>query len=75
MTSYGYIIMIIADSCMISFHFDCIMQLKTSYHIATNVCSRKSATAFGDLLDWLSVDLHSDYYLKNNTMLILTEIH
>ena len=41
MTSYGYIFMIIADSCMISFHFDCIMQLKKSYHIATNVCSRK----------------------------------
>ena len=53
MTSYGYIIMIIVDSCMIWFHFDCIMQLKKSYHIATNVCSRKSATTFGDLPDWL----------------------
>ena len=52
MTPYGYIIMIIVDSCMISFHFDCIMQLKKSYHIATNVCSRKSATTFGDLPDW-----------------------
>ena len=40
-TSYGYIIMIIVDSCMISFHVDCIMQLKKSYHIATNSCSRK----------------------------------
>ena len=44
MTSYGYIVVIIVDSCMIWFHFDCIMQLKKSYHIATNVCSRKSAT-------------------------------
>ena len=54
MTSYGYIIMIIVDSCMIWFHFDCIMQLKKSYHIATNVCSRRSATTFGDLPDCLS---------------------
>ena len=52
-TPYGYIIMIIVDSCMTWFHFDCIMQqLKKSYHIATNVCSRKSATTFGDLPDW-----------------------
>ena len=28
MISYGYIIMIIVDSCIIWFHFDCIMQLK-----------------------------------------------
>ena len=53
MTSYGYIIMIIVDSCMILFHFACVMQLKKSYHIATNVCSRKSATTFGDLPDCL----------------------
>ena len=53
MTSYGYIIMVIVDSCMIWFYFDCIMQLKKSYHIATNVCSRKSATTFGDLPDCL----------------------
>ena len=51
MISYGYIIMIIVDSCMVWFHFDCIMQLKKSYHIATHVCSRKSATTFGDLPD------------------------
>ena len=57
MTSYGYIIMIIVDSCMICFHFDCIMQLKKSYHIATNVCCRKSATTFGDLPDCLSATL------------------
>ena len=44
MTSYGYIIMIIVDSCMIWFDYDCIMQLKKSFHIATNVCSRKGAT-------------------------------
>ena len=49
MTSYGYIIMIIVDSCIIWFHLDCVMQLKKSYAIATNVCSRKSATTFGDL--------------------------
>ena len=54
MTSYGYIIMIIVDSCMIWFDFDWIMQLKKSYYIATNVSSRKSATTFGDLPDcWL----------------------
>ena len=53
MTSHGYIIMIIVDFCMILFQFDCIMQLKKSYHIATNVCSRKMATTFGDLPDWL----------------------
>ena len=51
MTSYGYIIMIIADSCTIWIHLDCIMQLKKSYYIATNVCSRKSAINFGDLPD------------------------
>ena len=51
MTSYSYIIMIIDDSSLIWFHFDCIMQLKKSYQIAPNVCSRKSATTFGDLID------------------------
>ena len=50
--SYGYIIMIIVDSCIIWFHLDCIMHLKKSHYIATNV-SRKSATTFGDLPDWL----------------------
>ena len=53
MTFYGYIIMIIVDSCMIWFHFYCIVQLKKSYHIATTVCSRKSDNTFGDLPDWL----------------------
>ena len=38
----------------VSYH-DCIMQLKKSYHNATNVCSRKSAATFGDLPDWLAV--------------------
>ena len=52
MIAYGYIIMIIIDSCIIWFHSDCIMQLKLSYYIATNVSSRKSATTFGDLNDW-----------------------
>ena len=50
--TYGCIIMIIVDSCMIWFHFDCIMQMKKSYYIATNACSKKSATTFGDLPDW-----------------------
>ena len=53
MTNYVYIIMIIVDSCMIWFDFDCIMQLEKSYHIAANVSCRKSATPFGDLPDWL----------------------
>ena len=53
MTSYGYIIMIIVDSCIIWFHLDCMMQLKKSYYIATNVISRKSDTSFGDLPDCL----------------------
>ena len=52
MIFYGYIVMIIV-SCKISFHLDCIMQLKKAYHIATNVSSRKSATTFGDLPDCL----------------------
>ena len=51
MTSYGYIIIIIVDSCIIWFHLGCIMQMKLSDFIAANVCSRKSATAFGDLPD------------------------
>ena len=33
MTSFGYIIRIIVDSCMIWFHFDCIMQLKKNHII------------------------------------------
>ena len=53
MTSYDDIIMIIVDSCIIWFHLDCIMQLKKSYCIATNVSSRKSATISGDPLDCL----------------------
>ena len=53
MTSYGYIIMNSVYFCMIWFHCDCIMQLKKSFHIATNVCRRKSAITFGDLPDCL----------------------
>ena len=53
MTSYGYIIMFTVDSYMIWFYLDCTMQLKKPCHNATNVCSRKSATTFGDLPDWL----------------------
>ena len=52
MTSNGYIIMIVVDSYINWFDFDCSMQLKKSYHNAANVCSRKSATTFGDLPDW-----------------------
>ena len=39
MSPYGYIIMIIIDSCMIWVHFDCIIQLKKSY-IATNIAEK-----------------------------------
>ena len=61
MTSNGYIIMIIVDSCIIWFHLDCITQLKKSYYIATNVSSRKGATTFGDLPDCLfSFHNHED---------------
>ena len=52
MISNGYITIIVVDSCIIWFHFDCIIELKKSYDIATNFCSRKSATTFGDLPDW-----------------------
>ena len=48
--------MIIVGSCMIWFHFNCIMQLKKSYQIATNVCIRESATTFGDLPECLSTE-------------------
>ena len=41
MTSYGYIIMIIADSCMIWFHFDRIMQMKKQCYIATMFVAKK----------------------------------
>ena len=57
MTSYGYIIMIIVDSCMIWFHFDCTMQLKKSYYVATNVSSWKRATNCGNRPDCLYVRL------------------
>ena len=57
MTSHGYIIMIIVDSCIIWFHLDCLMKFKKSYYIATNVSSRKSATTFGDLPDWFVYDV------------------
>ena len=44
--------MIIVDSCIVLFDFDCIMHLKKSHYIANNVSSRISATTFGDLPDW-----------------------
>ena len=43
MTSYGYII---GDSYEISFDFDCIMQLKQYYNIATKVSGRKMCYYF-----------------------------
>ena len=64
MISYGYIIMIVVDSCMIWFHFDCIMQLKKSYHIATYACSRKGATTFGDLPNWLRLQFNDQSLFK-----------
>ena len=40
------------------------MQLKNSYDIATNVCSRKSATTFGDLPDCLwNIEAHCPFIL------------
>ena len=51
MISYGYIIMIIVDSCIMWLHLDCMKQLKKSYYITTNVCSKKSATTYGELPD------------------------
>ena len=45
--------MIRVDSCVIWFHLDCILQLKYSYHIATDVCSSTNATTFGDIPDFL----------------------
>ena len=39
---------------MISFNLNCIVQLKQFYNKATKVSSRKSATTFGDLPDWLT---------------------
>ena len=53
MTSYGSISMILVDSCIIWFHLCCIMQLKKSHYIATNVSSRKSANTFDDIPDCL----------------------
>ena len=41
MTSYGYVIMIIVDSCMIWFHFDCIMQLKNHIMLLLMVVAEK----------------------------------
>ena len=74
MASYGYIIMIIAVSCIIWFHLDCIMQLNKSYYIATNVCSRKSATTFGDLPDCCYMQLFKhlphDFYFSERCVSI-----
>ena len=68
MTSSSYIVTIIVDSCMIWFHFDCIMQLKKLYYIATNVCSRKGASTFGDIPDWWEQTLiaHFAIVVKND---------
>ena len=52
LTSYGYVIV---NSCITSFHLNCIMQLKQIYNIATQVSSRKSAATFGYLPDWWSL--------------------
>ena len=76
MTSYGYIIMIIVNSCIIWFLFDCIMQLKLSYYIATNVTSRKSATTFGDLPDCLReengmVQVQNETVFSSNSLTLI----
>ena len=70
--------MLIVDFCIILFHFDCTMQLKKSYHVATIVCSRKSATTFGDLPDWWSSDpwiLTHSYDIFSNTNLYIPNLH
>ena len=68
MTSYGYIIMITVDSCIILYYLDWIMQLKLSHYIATNVCSRKGATTFGDLPDCIwEMELQSTQVKSNLT--------
>ena len=41
------------------------MQLKKSYYIATNVCSRKSATTFGDLPDCVCTDINTYMYIHD----------
>ena len=38
--------LIIMDSCILSFHLNCIMQLKQFYNIATKVSSRKKCYYF-----------------------------
>ena len=73
MTSYGYIIMIMVDSCMIRFHFDCIMQFKKWYHIATNVCSRKNASTFGDLPDWLCAGSNKHLDKESSVLVFIIE--
>ena len=73
MTSYGYIIMIIIDLYMIWFHFDCIMQLNKSYHIATNVCSKKSVTTFGALPDCLSTAFVVIYKYADDMLVVVME--
>ena len=52
MSYCGYIIMIIVDSCMIWFHFDCIMQLKNII-LLLMIIAEKRATTFGNLPDYL----------------------
>ena len=52
MIFYGYIIV---DSCIISSNLNYIMQFKKFFNTATKVSSRKSATTFGDLPDWLEL--------------------
>ena len=43
MTSYDYIIMIIVDSCMIWFHFDCIITVGDRT-VVLNIIARCSTT-------------------------------
>ena len=59
------LLVLVLKLSIIRFHLDGIMQLKESYCIATNICSRKSATTFGDLPDWSSVPFLITYAYSN----------
>ena len=57
MTSFGYIIV---DSCIISLHLNCVLQLKQFYYMATKVSCRKKCYYF-----WWSTWLFRQTSVKN----------
>ena len=51
------------------------MQLKESYYFATNICSRKSATTFGDLPDCYGFMLPDLVYILSSLFIMnITEM-